>query len=234
MLGHSHATSGALAFATAATIVPVPVMQFVQGPVRVSALELILGTFITAGAALLPDIDHPKGTIGQSLGPVSHYLAKGVSAISGGHRKGTHGLLFVLFAGWAAWAGVHFVGRYFTLGVVFTMLAFGIRALRLSPQGDSFRAYGLCILLAGAGTVLMDRWLPDAPYWLPFSLGLGALIHIVGDCLTDRGCPLFWPLKPRLTLPVISRTGNKVETWVLTPAMGLVTIALLYIYALPG
>ncbi|WP_280461067.1 metal-dependent hydrolase [Nocardia carnea] len=233
MLGHSHATSGALAFATAATVVPVPVMEFVRGPVDVSALELILGALITAGAALLPDIDHPGGTIGDSLGPLSNAVAKGVATVSGGHRKGTHGLLFVLLAGWATWAGVNYLGRYFTLGVIFVMLAFGIRALHLTPRGDSFRAWGLCVLLAGGGTVLMDRWLPDSPYWLPFAIGLGALIHIVGDCLTDRGCPLLWPLKPRLAVPIISRTGNKVETWVLTPAMGLVTIALFYLYAVP-
>ncbi|MEU4313021.1 metal-dependent hydrolase [Nocardia sp. NPDC024068] len=234
MLGHSHATSGALAFVTAATVVPVEVMEAVRGPVDISALELVLGALITAGAALVPDIDHPGGTIGQSLGPFSNVVAKGVAAVSGGHRKGTHGLLFVLLAGWATWAGVTYLGRYFTLAIIFIMLAFGIRALHLTPKGDSIRAWGTCVLLAGAGTVLMDRWLPDAPYWLPFALGLGALIHIAGDCLTDRGCPLLWPLKPRLALPIISRTGNKVETWVLTPLMGLVTVGLLYVYAVPN
>jgi membrane-bound metal-dependent hydrolase YbcI (DUF457 family) len=234
VLGHSHATSGALAFVTAATLVPTPVMEVVQGPVEISALELVLGALITAGAALLPDIDHPNGTIAQSLGPVSNVLAKGVSVVSGGHRKGTHGLLFILLAGWATWAGVHHLGRYFTLSMIFVMLAFGVRALHLTPKGDSLRAYGMCVLLAGGGTVLMDRWLPDAPYWLPFAIGLGTLIHIVGDCLTDRGCPLLWPLKPRLALPIISRTGNKVETWVLTPLMGLATVGLLYVYAVPN
>lgn len=234
MLGHSHATSGALAFVTAATVVPTPVMEVVQGPVEISALELVLGALITSGAALLPDIDHPNSTIAQSLGPVSNALAKGVSVVSGGHRKGTHGLLFILLAGWATWAGVHHLGRYFTLSMIFVMLAFGVRALHLTPKGDSLRAYGMCVLLAGGGTVLMDRWLPDAPYWLPFAIGLGTLIHIVGDCLTDRGCPLLWPLQPRLAVPIISRTGNKVETWVLTPLMGLVTVGLLYVYAVPN
>ncbi len=236
LLGHSHATSGALAFAAAATLVPVAAadaMELIQGPVRISAMELVLGTLITAGAALLPDIDHPKGTIAQSLGPVSHYLAKGVSTISGGHRHATHSLLFVILAGWATWAGQHFLGRPFTLGLVFVMLAFGVRALHLSPSGDSLRAYGLCVIFAGAGTILMHRWLPDTPRWLPFAIGLGCLIHLVGDCLTERGCPLLWPLKQRAAIPVISRTGNKVETWILTPLMGVGTLVLLYLYAVP-
>lgn len=233
MLGHSHATSGALAFATAATVVPVGVIELVQGPARISAMELVLGTLITAGAALLPDIDHPKATIAQALGPVTYSLSQVVSKISGGHRQATHSLLFVLAAGWATWAGQHFLGRYFSLGVIFFMLALGVRALHLSPSGDSLRAYGPCILVAAGGTVLMDRWLPDTPRWLPFAIGVGCLIHLIGDCLTDRGCPLLWPWKPRLALPVISRTGNTVETWLLTPAMGVVTIGLLYLYVVP-
>lgn len=233
MLGHSHATSGALAFATAATIVPDEVIEVVQGPVRISAMELVLGTLITAGAALLPDIDHPKGTIARTLGPVSHQLAKLVSAVSGGHRQATHSVLFVLAAGVATWAGQYFLGRYFTLGLVFFLLALGVRALHLSPSGDSLRAYGPCILVAGGATVLMARWLPGTPPWLPFAIGLGALIHIAGDCLTDRGCPLLWPLSARAALPVISRTGNAVETWLLTPAMSLGTVALLYVYLVP-
>ncbi|MBF6089109.1 metal-dependent hydrolase [Nocardia cyriacigeorgica] len=233
MLGHSHATSGALAFAAAATTAPVAVLELVQGPVRVSAIELVLGTIITAGAALLPDIDHPKGTISHSLGPVSHLLSQGVSAVSGGHRHGTHSFLFVLLAGWATWAGQHVWGKYFTFGLIFFMLALGARALHLCPSGDSLKAYGPCVLLAGGGTLLMARWLPDVPPWLPFAIGLGVLIHILGDCLTDKGCPLLWPLGTRVGIPLISRTGNKIETWLLTPAMTLATIALLYVHTVP-
>jgi membrane-bound metal-dependent hydrolase YbcI (DUF457 family) len=63
----------------------------------------------------------------------------------------------------------------------------------------------------------MDHWISDKPAWLPFAVGLGCLTHLAGDCLTDHGCRLFWPFQLRTTVPLISRTGNKLETWILSP-----------------
>jgi membrane-bound metal-dependent hydrolase YbcI (DUF457 family) len=83
-------------------------------------------------------------------------------------------------------------------------------------------------ILALAGTFAMDHWIADKPAWLPFSVGLGALVHLGGDCLTDHGCRLFWPLPLRTGIPLISRTGNKVETWVLSPAFTVGTLAVLW------
>jgi membrane-bound metal-dependent hydrolase YbcI (DUF457 family) len=59
-------------------------------------------------------------------------------------------------------------------------------------------------------------------------VGLGALAHLAGDCLTDRGCRLFWPFQLRTCVPVIERTGNRVETWMLSPLFVLGTLALLW------
>ena len=53
---------------------------------------------------------------------------------------------------------------------------------------------------------------------------LGPVIGYKAGLIASFMVPLLWPLKPRLALPIISRTGNKVETWVLTPLMGLVTV----------
>lgn len=110
------------------------------------------------------------------------------------------------------------------------MLALGVRALHLCPSGNSLRAYGPCIVLVGGGTILMDRWLPGTPAWLRFAIGLGVFAHLVGDCLTDRDCPLFWPLPARIALPVISKTGNRTETWIIAPAMAIGAAALLHLY----
>jgi membrane-bound metal-dependent hydrolase YbcI (DUF457 family) len=30
---------------------------------------------------------------------------------------------------------------------------------------------------------------------MPFAIGLGTLAHLVGDCFTREGCPLFWPVR---------------------------------------
>lgn len=176
-----------------------------------------MGTLLTAGAALLPDADHPSGTISHVLGPVSHHLCRFISWVSGGHRHGTHSLLFVVVAVAATWAGEHYLGRPFTLGLVFFLLALAVRSLHLCPPGKSVRTYGTVIVLATAGTFAVDHWIVDRPVWLPICVGLGCLAHLLGDCLTDRGCRLLWPFPLRTRVPLIERTGNRVETWVISP-----------------
>ena len=232
MLGHSHATSGGLVWAAAASALPMSVLAYPAmhgSTAHVQPRDLIFGTFITAGAALLPDIDHPNGTIAHAIGPVTHNLCKIIEKISGGHRHATHSFACVALATYCTWAGEKYIGRYFTLGVVFFMLALAARSLNLCPPGEGLHAYGPCVLLAGGGTVLMDRWIASAPSWLPFAIGLGALTHLAGDCLTDHGCRLFWPFTLRTGIPLIKRTGNKMETWFLAPAMALGCAVLLYL-----
>ncbi|MFC4128528.1 metal-dependent hydrolase [Nocardia rhizosphaerae] len=234
MLGHSHATSGALAWAATAAALPLTVATFPlfdSETTRFGIAELIMGTFLTAGAALLPDADHPSGTISHVLGPVSHHLCRFISFVSGGHRHGTHSLLFVVAAVAATWAGERFLGRPFTLAVVFFLLALAVRALHLCPPGKNVRSYGTVIVLATAGTFAVDHWIVDRPAWLPICVGLGCLAHLLGDCLTDRGCRLLWPFPLRTRVPLIERTGNRVETWVLSPLFVLGTLGALW-YAL--
>ena len=231
MLGHSHATSGGLAWAAASSALPMSILAYPAmhgSSAHIQPRDLIFGTFITAGAALLPDIDHPNGTIAHAIGPVTHNLCKVIEKISGGHRHATHSFAFVALVAYGTWAGEQYLGRYFTLGLVFFMLALAARALNLCPPGERLHAYGPCVLLAGGGTVLMDRWIASAPSWLPFAIGLGALTHLAGDCLTDHGCRLFWPFTLRTGIPLIKRTGNKMETWFLAPAMALGCAVLLY------
>ncbi|MFD0360005.1 metal-dependent hydrolase [Nocardia sp. GCM10030253] len=231
MLGHSHATSGAFAWSVAAATLPISALTYpvlTSPDVQLGPVDLLLGVFLTAGAALLPDADHPNGTIAHVLGPVSYYLCRFISWISGGHRHATHSFAFVIAVGYATWAGEHWIGRYFTLSLVFFLLALAVRALHLCPSGDSIKAWGTVVVLAAAGTFAMDHWISDKPVWLPFSVGLGALAHLAGDCLTDRGCRLFWPFPLRTRVPIIDRTGNKVETWVLSPLFTLGTLAVLW------
>lgn len=159
---------------------------------------------------------------------VSHYACKGISAISGGHRHGTHSFAFVALITYGTWAYEHWIGRNFTLALVFFLLALAVRALNLAPTGDSLKAWGTVVILAACGTFAIDHWISDKPAWLPFSVGLGAFAHLIGDCLTDRGCRLLWPLKIRTRIPIIDRTGNKMETLVVVPIFALGTLALLW------
>ncbi|MFR9749944.1 metal-dependent hydrolase [Nocardia sp. 004] len=231
MLGHSHATSGALAWSAAAAMLPVSVLTYPtlhDAMGQLGTADLLLGVFLTAGAALLPDADHPNGTLAHTLGPITHYACKFISWISGGHRNATHSLLFVVAVFAGTWAGEQWLGRWFTLGLVFFLLALAVRALHLCPSGNSFKAWGPIVVLATVGTFAMDHWIADKPAWLPFAVGIGALAHLLGDCLTDRGCPLFWPLGVRISFPIITRTGNKVETWIVSPLFTLGALAFLW------
>ena len=56
---------------------------------------------LTAGAAVLPDLDHGKASLAQSFGFLTKAFAWVVGRISGGHRHGTHCILGVAaFTGW--------------------------------------------------------------------------------------------------------------------------------------
>jgi membrane-bound metal-dependent hydrolase YbcI (DUF457 family) len=229
VLGHSHSTSGALTWAAAAAFVPAAAW-----PSHLDIRETLLGTFVTAGAALLPDLDHPEGSISHFLGPISHQFCRFVSWISGGHRHATHSFLFVAMMGGGTWAGAHYLGRPFTLGLVFVLLSLAIRALHLCPPGKGIHSWGVVTLLAIGGTVLMDRWIGDDPSWLWIAVALGTLTHVAGDCITKEGCPLFWPIDRRLGIPIIRHTGDKLETAFLTPLMAVGAVVCLYFATNPN
>src|ERR1700744_4794024 len=96
MLGRDHALSGAVAFAGLA-----PVLH-----VRMSYLAA--GVVLTAGAGVLPDIDHPDSTISRSFGFLTEWFAWLVNKLSGGHRHGTHSLLGIIaFTAAAYGAGLY-------------------------------------------------------------------------------------------------------------------------------
>ena len=223
MLGHSHATSGALLWAATAPVLP-PVLT--GGQLR--AQDVLVGTLLCAGAALLPDLDHRDSTIAHFLGPFSRMLCRGVAHVSGGHRQATHSLLFVVLAGVATWAGEVYLGRPFTLAVVFLLIALAVRALHLCPPGRGVAAWGTIAVVAAVGTAIAASQLAAAPLWLPVVVALGALVHLAGDCLTPQGCPLLWPRRTRYEVVLIRRTGNRVETFVIVPVMTLATGVLLW------
>lgn len=223
MLGHSHATSGALGWSLLAPTVLPAITD-----VRLRPGEVLAGTVLCAGAALLPDLDHPEGTIAHFLGPVSRLLTRVVNFVSGGHRHGTHSLLFAGLMGAGTWAGERYLGRYFVLAAVFVLLALASRALHLCPPGEGIHSWGVVVVESVIGTLVTDRWIGTVPDWLPYLVAAGCLVHLVGDCLTERGCPLLWPVGHRFGIPMISHTGNRLETLLLTPAMAAGAVVALW------
>src|SRR5699024_2851398 len=64
------------------------------GVLDLTGPEVLAGTVVAAGAALLPDIDHSSATIARSAGAVSKLASSAISSAAG-HRGATHTLLAV-------------------------------------------------------------------------------------------------------------------------------------------
>jgi membrane-bound metal-dependent hydrolase YbcI (DUF457 family) len=125
MMGKAHMASGAAAFAVVGT-----------GTASVTGLsfgQLITGMALCAGAAVLPDIDHPGSGVSRTFGPVTRGFAWVVEKVSGGHRNGTHS----------------FLGT-----AVFTVLAFGATALHTRNAHLMLPGLSLASCFVGAGVLL--------------------------------------------------------------------------------
>jgi membrane-bound metal-dependent hydrolase YbcI (DUF457 family) len=210
-MGHSHALSGATGWAATCCLAPAVGARPHWGAITA-------GLLATAGAALLPDADHPSAVIAYTFGPVTKAVTRVVHRLSGGHRHATHSLLFAALIPLLTWLGDALGGRWFEIAALFLLFTFAARALRIAPGASS--SFG------ALATVAVWFLLPDLS-WLPWSVAAGILAHLAGDCLTKEGCPLLWPHRAHYMLPVVQRTGNLVETLLFAPLFTLGTIALL-------
>lgn len=251
MMGGHHAASGAAVW-IAATTQPVLALGPVAdrlvflpaevplgfGLLGVTPAGVLAGALACAGAALLPDADHRRATIAQSLPPVSNVVCAGIGEVAGGHRNGTHSLFGIaVFTALAYLLGLwHLeVPRF---GTVFPgaglsavlLIAFAVKALKFIP--DSMRRLPWVVSVpAGAFVALFA---PDEQYWFVLAMLLGTATHIAGDLLTVGGCNLIWPVRfraprrirrvplvrhvwkrsGRLSLPVLGTAGSWRE-WLL-------------------
>lgn len=189
MMGYSHTVSAAAAWLA---LNEAGVLK-IEDP-----LTLAVTTLVAAGAGMLPDIDHPRGSIAHSLPPLSRWLTRLVASVSGGHRQGTHSLLGLAFF-WAL-----------TLGSLsLTYAGFPLLALALAAfsGGLALRVLGAPGGWLGAALVLAGTWFSGALTFLPWAVVCGATVHLIGDALTTRGVNLLWPL--RLKPLVASRFWRK-------------------------
>lgn len=212
MLGRTHATSGSLLWSATVSLSPL-VGVHPHWP------AVVAGSVATAGAALLPDADHPEATIAFSLGPITKALTLFVHKVSGGHRHATHSLLFAVEATLATWLPLLLAGQWFAVPALFVLTVFALRAWHVKPSLTPVAA----VLYTGVFWLLLH-----GDYgWLPVAVGVGVVAHLAGDCLTKEGCPLLWPHRRHYMLPLIQRTGNKIETMLFAPVFGLGALALL-------
>lgn len=224
MLGYSHATSGALAWLAVTPALNQAAEMLGQS--HLTPQETIIGAVACAGAALIPDLDHPSATIAYTFGPISKSISKLTALLAGGHRQGTHSLLFSVGFGIMC----YFIGlstEFFgsdtpTMVLMFLLAAFAFRGLNLVLPGTSSTFKGLMVILqAAALTWIMANYLMTDMnwWWLGLAGALGCIMHLVGDSLTPEGVPWFYPNRFRLAIPIISHTGNIMERAIVGPAM---------------
>lgn len=207
-LGHTHALSGLVTGAA--------VGLYVTHPHPLSQLALFTG--LTAGAAVLPDIDHPNSSLAHCFGFLTKTFAALIGTISGGHRHLTHAILGVAGFTAAAWYAVRYrqdIGGKIGLGIFLALIiASGLYALSVHGHGADVLAIVGAIAMVSTGTGLT---------LVASAVCLGCATHVAGDMLTDEGCPLLYPFSRYhfrlLPGPLTFTTGTRPELWVLDPAL---------------
>jgi membrane-bound metal-dependent hydrolase YbcI (DUF457 family) len=207
MLGHSHALSGAVAGLGTGVLLHLPVPQ----------TAALAG--LTAGMALLPDLDKCGSSPARCLGFLSEAIAWTVGRLTGGHRHATHSVLGIaMFAG-LAWVSCHF--RYDWAGkaglalLMTVSVAGGLEALHL--------ARGHTADLLGIGVASWEVWFGYGLRLIPLAVLIGCGTHIAGDMLTDSGCMLGFPVwRHRFHLlpePLAFTTGTRPELLIVGPVL---------------
>lgn len=206
-MGKTHARQGVPAGITLAAF---------GAPLVGAPLPLSLGTAVAGlviGAAVFPDIDHPKATVAHTFGPVSRGISRAVHSVSGvlysftrtrrdhdrdgGHRGITHTALFATGTGVLTWWLVHL---FWLWAVSVTLFVFGNYAVRALAGSWAHRHPWLTVATAGwcAGVNTLFLWVGASPdltaRWFGIAVATGCLVHLFGDCLTVQGCPVFFPV----------------------------------------
>jgi len=207
MLGHSHALSGGV------TGIATGIFLHMSVPQTAALAGL------TAGMALLPDLDKCGSSPARCLGWLSEAIAWTIGRISGGHRHATHSFLGIaLFTG-LAWVSCHFRsgwGGKAGLALLMTIsVAAGLEALHVA------RSHVADVI--GIGVAAWEVWYGYGLRLIPLAVLLGCCTHIAGDMLTDSGCMLGFPAwKHRFHLlpePLAFTTGTRPELLIVDPIL---------------
>ncbi|WP_304453968.1 metal-dependent hydrolase [Nocardiopsis sp. YSL2] len=216
MMGHSHALTGVVGW-----MAVVPLVQgteFLALSFDLGPGEIIAGSLVCAGAALLPDLDHKSATITRTYGKVTEVLSDIFSWAFGGHRMGTHsfffaalmGLMVTMLALWSELAVQIFV--FLLIGIALQGLGFGL---------DKNKAASGIINAMATGAITLALYAAELNYsWLGLAVAFGVVLHFFGDMITKMGVPMFWPFwKKRIGQNKGFKTDGPVEQKVVTPLL---------------
>lgn len=212
MMGPSHALSGAAVWLTGSWALH----QFAG--YEQSPLAIGVGTAVCAGGALLPDLDlsgkvtanRGGATVARTFGVVSLFVAEVVEKISlgiytatrlskdpkreNGHRTFTHTLVFTGLIGWGTTALCTAYGKWAVLGVLFFMIGLALRGV--FDKWAERAGWVVVTLVAAAATSYTYANLPAGRGYpmLGLAVGVGCLVHLLGDMITSAGVPILWPI----------------------------------------
>jgi len=213
--------------------------QTLAGPLTGSGLdtrERACGAVIAAGAALLCDMDTPTSRLANALGPVTRTMARLIGRAFGGHRRGTHSLLFCAAVG-ALSATALAQGELLALSASVTLSAGQLAALAIGYLAASLSVAALLGLRGARAGVVAGLVVAAAastqppPALVGAAVTIGCASHLLADVLTPEGIQPFWPFSARrVSLRVIRRTGDGRET-LLVLATALITVAITWGYA---
>lgn len=212
MMGTSHALSGAAVWLAGSWALD-HFAGYEQSP-----LAIAVGTAVCAGSTLLPDLDlsgrvtanQGGATVARTFGVVSLFLAEVIEKVSlavyrvtrsrrdpereYGHRTLTHTLPFTGLLGWGTTTLCAEYGKWAVIGVLFFTIGLALRGLF---DGWAERAGWLLVTaLSAAAAGLTYAQLPAERGYpmLGFAVGVGCMVHLLGDMITSSGVPLLWPI----------------------------------------
>lgn len=194
MMGYSHAVFG---------VTTIPALTLAGALAPQSPAHYALACSLAAGAALLPDLDHPKAKATQNLGPAARFIA----SVSGGHRHYTHtiwALAAIAVLTWAAslwhtntWGHV----LYPAAGLlVWVLVSIALNTLTNTP-----RHWARLAAIPPAVIIMLTT--PN-PLWLTITIGAGYATHLVGDIITSQGLRLLRPIPWCLRVPILGNAGS--------------------------
>lgn len=249
MMATGHALSGLVA-----GLLSVQVAQSLM--IDIHPMAATVAVAMATGSALLPDIDHPRSTVTNSLGPVSRAVSKVVvvaarAAYHGtrteldgtddreGHRLLTHAFLVAPVIGFLV--SLAATVPPILIGIAAFLAALGAKGI--APDRVRDAGWLPVLIAAAAGSSALILLGPEVPAWQYGAIvSGGVVIHALGDAITKQGAPLLWPIKIKgkrwynVALPsaVRIRAGGPVERYGIVPTL-MVSSALLAVnLAIPG
>ena len=255
VMGPTHAMSGAALWLAGSAVADIAF------GIDQSSAELVVGTIAVSGASLYPDIDcagkvtENKGgsTVARSFGVASLLVAEVVERLcywfyqltkskkdkkrKNGHRTFTHTAVHAGLVGLGTGLLAAQFGKPAVIAILFVLTGLAVRGLL--PSAVNKKGWIVTTGVSLAAAFGMFRLLPEnRGYWiLGLAMGLGCLIHILGDMITKMGSPLLFPIpiKRRLWHDIglpkkyALRAGGKGENQILLPILtGIVVLGMFY------